>query len=350
MGGVRAYVRRPDGSPVEGATLELWGSQGISWGRLATALTDAAGYAWLEIGWGCIPPYTCYIIARKGTVSAQTANFQTDWECNGPDQTVVLNVVYPPAPQFEIVGLWVKHVNACAGNALIRAWDMLNQVGSPEPGHTHTWPEIPPYTPDMCGHNFQIEATVKNITSQTLKVRFRTQTCPRGSGPYQTPPCGLLVDSGAYVEIPPGGVVLLPIWQLQMWSENIDEHCWVVDIDGYVYNCLVRYFDNWNYRADDWYIPINAAGVGIPTAIPVFDVTGEQSGRTTVAPGERIYVLGALVRTDTSDPIASAAIHLYVDGIDYTTLYTDSLGKFSLLYPGFSTPGTHVFKAKFLGT
>jgi hypothetical protein len=76
------------------------------------------------------------------------------------------------------------------------------------------------------------------------------------------PPCGSLLDSAASVTIAPGETKLLPIWQLQMWSENIDEHNEIVDVNGTVYNCLVDYWDNATYRADDWYTPVDTAGVG----------------------------------------------------------------------------------------
>ena len=52
-----------------------------------------------------------------------------------------------------------------------------------------------------------------------------------------------------------------------MWGKDIDQHCEVVDAnDQTVYNCLVPYRDNAEYR-DDWYTPIDAVGAaGIPSA------------------------------------------------------------------------------------
>jgi hypothetical protein len=81
------------------------------------------------------------------------------------------------------------------------------------------------------------------------------------------PPCGDLVDSGAAVTIGPYGTALMPVFQLRMWGKNIDQHCEIVDAnDQTVYNCLVPYKDNAEYRADDWYIPIDSVGaVGIPS-------------------------------------------------------------------------------------
>jgi len=44
-----------------------------------------------------------------------------------------------------------------------------------------------------------------------------------------------------------------------MWGKNIDQHSEIVDAnDQTVYNCLVRYRDNAEYRADDWYISIDS--------------------------------------------------------------------------------------------
>ena len=161
---------------------------------------------------------------------------------------------------FEIVELWLKHVGP--NNELLHGWNML-EVGSPEPGHTHSWPQIPTWTQDAGPHNLQIEATVRNMSDQLLTVRFRTQTCPRGQGPYQIPPCGEVVDSEASVTVAPGQTVLLPIWQLRMWSENITEHNWIVDaVTGAIYNALVRYWDNYEYQADDWFLEINSTGGG----------------------------------------------------------------------------------------
>ena len=78
-------------------------------------------------------------------------------------------------------------------------------------------------------------------------------------------PCGDLVDSGAAATVGPYGTVLMPI-QLRMWPKDIDQHCEIVDAnDQTVYNCLVRYRDNAEYRADDWYIPIGSA---VTAAIP----------------------------------------------------------------------------------
>ena len=80
------------------------------------------------------------------------------------------------------------------------------------------------------------------------------------------PPCGDLVDSGAAVTVGPYGTVLMPVFQLRMWGKDIDQHCEIVDAnDRTVYNCLVPYYDNATYRADDWYIPIDSA---VTAAIP----------------------------------------------------------------------------------
>jgi hypothetical protein len=121
----------------------------------------------------------------------------------------------------------------------------------------------------MGGFNFQVEATLLNKTNATLGLKFRTQTCPRGTyglPPMPKPPCGDLVDSGAVVTVGPYGTVLMPVFQLRMWGKDIDQHCEVVDAnDQTVYNCLVPYYDNATYRADDWYIPIDSA---VTAAIP----------------------------------------------------------------------------------
>ena len=173
-----------------------------------------------------------------------------------------------PAPQFEIRELWIKWMEN--GNVK-QAWNMLHDVGSPEPRHTHTWPKIPEWKQSMGGFNFQIEATIVNKTSATLNLKFRTQTCPRGTyglPPMPKPPCGDLVDSGAAVTVGPYGTILMPVFQLRMWPKDIDQHCEIVDAnDQTVYNCLVPYTDNAEYRADDWYIPIDSVGAaGMPGA------------------------------------------------------------------------------------
>ncbi|MGD0550946.1 MAG: hypothetical protein ABSA81_10460 [Candidatus Bathyarchaeia archaeon] len=178
-----------------------------------------------------------------------------------------------PAPQFEMRMLEVKWME----NGVVKqAWNMLQDVGSPE--HTHFWPRIPEWNQRMGGFNFQIEATVLNKTSATLNLKFRTQTCSRGTyavPPMRKPPCGDLVESGAAATVGPYGTVLLPVFQLRMWSKDIDQHCEIVDANDHtVYNCLVPYYDNPTYLTDDWYIPIDALGtVGIPS-VSAFGTVG----------------------------------------------------------------------------
>jgi hypothetical protein len=188
-------------------------------------------------------------------------------DCSAPMQGIILNVAAATGPAFEMVGLFVKQMK---NGAMVRNWDVLNKVGSPQWAAGHgTNPQIPAYTADQGGYNLQIEATVKSRLSSSVNVLFRTQTCPRGTSPIQIPPCGQNVDSPSYVSIAPGATVQLPIWELQMWSVSIDERCWVVDADtGEVYNVGLDYFDNnWlyypdiGYRADDWFIPIDVAGI-----------------------------------------------------------------------------------------
>jgi hypothetical protein len=183
-----------------------------------------------------------------------------------------------PAPQFEIRELWIKWIED--GNVK-QAWNMLHDVGSPESRHTHTWPKIPEWKQSMGGFNLQIEATIVNKTSTTLSLKFRTQTCPRGTHglpPMPKPPCGDLVDSGAAVTVGPYGTILMPVFQLRMWPKDIDQHCEIVDAkDQTVYNCLVPYTDNAEYRADDWYIPIDSVGAaGMPGASLWQRLTGAQ--------------------------------------------------------------------------
>lgn len=164
-------------------------------------------------------------------------------------------------PSYQVVGLWVKQMK---NGQLVKAWDMLNQVGSPNTG---VCPEIPEWTSDQGDFNFQIEVTAKNLGTVARPVKFRTQTCPKGTGgipPMPIPPCGGLVDSGT-VTIAPGETKLLPIWQLRMWSVNIDQHCEIVDENGYVYNSWVMYYDNAGYQADDFYIPINVTAAPPPS-------------------------------------------------------------------------------------
>ena len=162
--------------------------------------------------------------------------------------------------------LWVKWME----NGVVKqAWNMLTNVGSPETRHTHIWPKIPEWNQSMGGFNFQIEATILNKTNTTLGLKFRTQSCPRGTSglpPMPKPPCGDLVDSAAAVTVGPYGTVLMPVFQLRMWGKDIDQHCEIVDAnDQTVYNCLVPYYDNATYRADDWYIPIDSV---VTAAIP----------------------------------------------------------------------------------
>jgi hypothetical protein len=104
----------------------------------------------------------------------------------------------------------------------------------------------------------------------SLDVKLRAQICPSGAN-MGASSCGQLVDSGASVSIPPNyllfppAATLLPIWQLRMWSENIKLHLEIVDaIDGVVYNCLVPYYDNAGWRADDFYVPIEVGTVAPP--------------------------------------------------------------------------------------
>jgi len=188
-----------------------------------------------------------------------------------------------PAPQFKIDMFWVKWVESGIGNVDVvkQAWDMLANVGSP--GHLSPI-QVPAWESIVGPHNLQVEVTAHQINASDafnpfagLNVRLRVQVCPRntsGLPPLPIPPCGQLLDSGASVFAPAKSVlgttfsVLLPIWQLQMWSENIDLHLEIVDVDGTVYNCLVPYYDNAGYRADDFYVPIN-----VKTPAPTFSIT-----------------------------------------------------------------------------
>ncbi len=176
------------------------------------------------------------------------------------------------APQFKIDMLWLKWIQ----NGVVKqAWDLLAAVGSPNSGKPR--PQIPAWTSDQGPHNLQLEVTAHNETTTGLNVKLRVQMCPRGiSGlpPMPKPPCGDLKDSGSSV-VAPGALVLptilgmvkttypvlLPIWQLQMWSESVDLHVEIVDVDGTVYNTLIPYYDNSGYRADDFYQPIDVLGV-----------------------------------------------------------------------------------------
>jgi hypothetical protein len=187
-----------------------------------------------------------------------------------------------PAPQFEIRELWVKWME---NGTAKQSWNMLQDVGSPEPTHTHTWPKIPEWNQNMGGFNYQIEATILNKTSETLNLKFRTQTCPRdtiGLPPMPKPPCGDLVDSSAAVTVGPYGTVLMPVFQLRMWGKDIDQHCEIVDAnDQTVYNCLVPYNDNSEYRADDWYMPIDSTGaLGTQSASIWQTLTGNRLKQT----------------------------------------------------------------------
>jgi hypothetical protein len=187
-----------------------------------------------------------------------------------------------PAPQFEIRELWVKWME---NGTVKQAWNMLQDVGSPEPTHVHTWPKIQEWNQNMGGFNYQIEATILNKTSATLNLKFRTQTCPRdtiGLPPMPKPPCGDLVDSSAAVTVGPFGTVLMPVFQLRMWGKDIDQHCEIVDAnDQTVYNCLVPYNDNSEYRADDWYIPIDAtSALGTRSASIWQTLTGNRLKQT----------------------------------------------------------------------
>jgi hypothetical protein len=151
-----------------------------------------------------------------------------------------------PAPQFEIVQLFVKQVDAEDNNLLVKQWNILaSEV-----------PAIPTYMGSL--HNFQIEATIKNRTNQALTVKYRTQTEGMKSATK-----GGLVES-ATITIQAGASAQLPIWQLKMWSEDIIQHNWIVDSDGTVYNALVDYWANASYRADDWSFQIHVASTTVP--------------------------------------------------------------------------------------
>lgn len=265
MGRVQVNVRSSAGIPIPGARVQgihALFCLGIPAEVVAEATTDSNGTAFLDFGWPCIG--VCILVkAYFQDQVAETNPFLLGFDCSGPTQNLTMQT--PPVgggPQFEITSLFVKRVDA-QGNQ-IQNWDMLNQVGSPEPGHTHEWPQIPAWTSEQGPHNFQIEAAAKNLTSQPLTVKFRTMTEGLTSGGH-----GDIVDSPESVTIPPGETMQLPIWQLRMWSENIHQHNWIVDAQtGQIYNCGVDYYDNnyhyypdTGYRADDWYIPVNVLGV-----------------------------------------------------------------------------------------
>jgi hypothetical protein len=267
MGIVEAAVIDSQGSPVQGATVEVYNTPCIYLRPFQTpmgeGITGSDGSVQVSIPYtiGCV----CARAFMAGVISEYVGPFWLDILGNGRVGVIVLPTG-GAVSHFEITGLFVKHLDA--NRNLIRAWDMLAEVGSPEPGHDygicvpyyggevcHRWPKIP------ANANYSIECYAKNLTDSAKTVRFRTQTCPRGTSglpPMPIPPCGQLVDSGASVTIQPGETKQLPIWYDVMWSENIDEHNEIVDVNGQVYNCLVLYVDNTEYRADDWFTPIDS--------------------------------------------------------------------------------------------
>jgi len=181
-----------------------------------------------------------------------------------------------PAPQFQITMFWVKWIE---NGTVKQAWDMLASVGSP--GHNAPI-QIPAWTSAVGSYNLQVEVTVKNLTGQTLDLKLRVQVCPRntsGLPPLPIPPCGQLLDSPADIHIGSGFTWILPIWQLQMWSESIDLHLEVVDaVDQTVYNCIVPYYDNAGYRADDFYVPID-----VKSGPDTFNITVHVQDQQSVA-------------------------------------------------------------------
>jgi hypothetical protein len=173
---------------------------------------------------------------------------------------------------------WLKWIK---NGSLVQAWDMLADVGSPSSGKPH--PAIEGSPTDAGPNYLQVELTVQpiNVTLLGANCKTRVQICPRGTSglpPCPIPPCGSLVDSSDYVYIPPyiylfpPSPTLVPIWTLPMWTENIDLHLEIIDVDQIppeVLNCIVPYFDNSGWRADDLYVPIDVKGGGGTVSITV---------------------------------------------------------------------------------
>jgi hypothetical protein len=278
LGLISIKVLNTSNQPVSGAVVTLYISSLLGlglgiWRNLGQGTTGLDGIYTFSYSGNCL----------FGTIAKASATYQgmagqtNGWfwlnpvDCSAPLQTIILNTSATAGPAFEMVRLFVKQMK---NGQMVRNWDMLNTVGSPQYAASHGNPQIPAYTPDQGGYNFQIEATLKSKLNHSVSVFFRTETCPRGQSPIQTPPCGQVVE-GNPVTIDAGATVQLPVWQLKMWSSSIDEHCWVVDADTQeIYNVGVDYIDNnylyypdIGYRADDWFIPIDVAGAlaGIPS-------------------------------------------------------------------------------------
>ena len=208
--------------------------------------------------------------------------------------------------------LWVKWMKP-DGVAVYRAWDIL-ALGTQSPISL----AIPAWTQDQGGFNVQIEATVQNVTSERLSVVYRTQTCPKslggtyGGGGGPIPPCGLVVDSAA-VQVGPGETVLLPIWQLRMWSEPIREHNWIVDDGALDITRLGTYYNiafpwqNWAYRQDDWFIDMLVPPQVNFTFTPQEIVVGQTVASFSVTGVDNDLIDISLYRADTNAKVATIA-------------------------------------------